>query len=703
MNNTVRCCTPTIRKTRLSLAIAATLQFPLYALAGEVVLPRIDVVGNDAQAVKKIPGAVSIVSKEELQLLQPMSTEAALKNVPGIAIKPEEESAVVANIGMRGLSAADYKTLILEDGVPVAPGLFVGNGRYYNPRIQRMESIEVLKGAASLRYGPSTIGGVINYQTKTPEPGVLLSSRVGSFGYREAMLEAGGRSDSGETIGGIVYSKASSDGFQNKGFDMEDLMLKGGMAIGNSQWIGLKLTHYKNDANISYRGHFLDAYKSGTKDNPAPDDWFLTERQSVDLNHEWQINPDATLNTLFYWSTVYRDYWRYGTVGGTPTVGTGADKRWNYSNSVQGNNRSFDRMGVDSRLNIRHNSFGMANEAEFGVRLMEEEMVDQTINATRANPRSGNMTKDVIDSATSLALFAQNRFIVSDKLGITPGLRIERYTQKRHERMDVGATPGQDAKTSNVEYLPGIGATYQATPAAQIFGGVYKAFSPALNGDALDGLADQQLDAERSVNLELGLRGGNERVNYEIAAFRMEFDNQIVPANSNTNFQKTNGGKTLHQGLEAAMGYGFANGFSINANATYIPIAKFVGNRYNANGTLNTPGDNRVTYTPEWVSNLSLGYKSGPLQATLSINHVGSQFTDTANTTALAESTTGFFTGKLDAYTTADLTASYAFDKKLSVFGAIKNLTDKQYIASLRQGVYAGPDRSIEIGAKYRF
>lgn len=694
---------PVSNPVKAAVAVAMALSYPAHVLSAEVVLPRIDVVGNDEHAVKKVPGAVHIVTKEELQSQHPMSTEAALKNVPGIVIKPEEESAIVANIGMRGLSAADYKTLILEDGVPVAPGLFVGNGRYYNPRIQRMESIEVLKGAASLRYGPSTIGGVINYQTKTPEPGVSLSGRAGSFGYREATVEAGGRSQSGEALGGIFYTKATSDGFQSKGFDMEDLMLKGGMAIGNSQWIGLKLTHYKNDANISYRGHFLDAYRADAKDNPAPDDWFLTERQSLDLNHEWQISSDATLNTLLYWSKMNRDYWRFGTVAGTPTVGTGENKRWNYSNTVQGNNRAFDRMGVDSRLNIRHTSFGMANETEFGVRLMEEEMVDQTINATRANSRSGTMTKDVIDSAVSLALFAQNRFIVNDKLGITPGLRIERYTQKRHERMDVVATAGQNAKTSNVEYLPGVGATYQATPMAQLFGGVYKAFSPALSSDALDGLQDQQLDAERSINLEIGVRGGSDRLSYEATVFRMEFDNQIIPANSNTNFQKTNGGKTLHQGMEAAVAYAFANGFNINANLTYIPIAKFVGNRYNANGTLNTPDGNRVTYTPELVTNLSLGYKSGPLQAALSVNYMDSQFTDVTNTQALTESNTGFFTGKLAAYTTADLTANYSVSKQFSVFGAIKNLTDKRYIASLRQGVYAGPERSFEVGAKYMF
>lgn len=691
-----------LRRSRPWLAVAATLYLPGMAGAADVVLPRIDVVGEDTAARRLIPGAVTVISKESLELTQPLSTEAALKAVPGVVIKPEEESAVVANIGIRGLSAADYKTLILEDGVPVAPGLFVGNGRYYNPRIQRMESIEVLKGAASLRYGPNTIGGVINYKTRTPEPGVSLSGRVGSHGYKEATVEAGGRSPSGDALAGLAFTEARSDGFQNKGFEMQDLMLKGGMAIGDKQWLGAKFTHYENVANISYRGVFLDAYRAGADFNPAPDDWFLTERNSFDVNHEWAIDADTTLNTLLYWSEMSRDYWRFGTVGGAPTKVVNGLTQWNFSDSVNGNNRAFERHGLDSRLNLRHDSFGMRNETEFGIRVMEEEMIDQTIRANRATPRTGTLAKDVVDSATSYAFFAQNRFIVDDRLAITPGVRVEHYEQTRVDRRKPEAE-GNRAETSNTEVMPGLGVTFQAAPMAQLYGGVYKAFGPALNGDALDGLQDQQLEAERSTNFEIGVRGAGERLRYELTAFRMDFDNQIIPANSNTDFQRTNGGKTLHQGLEAAIGYDFANGFSVDANATWIPDAEFVGNRYKADGALDIPDGNRVTYAPEWVANLVLAYRSGPLRTALSVNHVDEQFTDAANTVAIAENTSGFFTGRVDAYTTIDLTASYAINPQFSVFGAVKNLTDEHYVASLRQGIYVGPERALEVGARYSF
>lgn len=398
-------------------------------------LPQIDVVGKTGEDIARQPGSVTLVSQEDLQRQQPRSTEEALRQVPGVYIKGEEETAVVANIGIRGLSAADYKTLILEDGVPVAPGLFVGNGRYYNPRIQRIGDIEVLKGAAALRYGPSTIGGVINYRTKQPDDGVALTARAGSHGMKESTLEVGGSSPSLDGVFGAVITRAQSDGFMDKGYDMTDAMIKAGMAVGDDQWIGVKFTHYANDANISYRGLFLDDYKAGKTYNPAPDDWFLTERQSFDVNHEWDIDGNFKLNTLVYWSQMYRDYWRYGVnANASRTAG-----RWVYTNSLSGNNRAFERFGAESRLQFAHNSFGMRNQAEVGVRFMTEEMKDQTIQATRATPRSGNITRDRVDTADSIAVFGQNRFEVTNQLAVTPGIRVESYTQERKDLQKTAA------------------------------------------------------------------------------------------------------------------------------------------------------------------------------------------------------------------------------------------------------------------------
>ncbi|MEY4641916.1 MAG: hypothetical protein RLZZ227_1910 [Pseudomonadota bacterium] len=688
--------------TALTLALAslsaAAPTFAQDAAANTNKLPVILVVGKSRQDALRQAGAVTLVTQEQMQLKQPRSTEEMLRGVPGVSIKPEEESAIVANIGMRGLSAADYKTLILEDGVPVAPGLFVGNGRYYNPRVQRMEGIEVLKGAASLRYGPSTIGGVINYITKQPDDGVQLSLRTGSWNTNEATVEVGGSAPSGEAQFGLIATHAESDGFIDKGYRMTDIVARAGMALGDDQWVSIKYAHYDNDANISYRGQFLNEYLRGVDSNPAPDDWFLSGRRSIDLNHEWTLNDTMTLNTLVYGSETWRDYWRYNA----DNAASAAAGRWVYNNTLNGNNRSFERAGVDTRLQIEHTLFGIGNEAEIGYRYLSESMDDVTVNATRANPRTGPLGRDVRDSADSNALYLQNRFLVGEALALTAGLRVERYEQERKDRRRTAAQ-GNAASSTNTEVLPGLGFTYNLNPELQMFGSVYKAFSPALNGDALDALSDQQLDAERSVNVELGLRGGNEVLRYEMAWFRMDFDNQIIPANSNSQFQRTNGGATWHQGIEAGVELELGAGFSANANTTWVPDAEFDGARRGANGLITTPDGNRLTYTPEWVANLGLAYSVGGLRTGLTLHHTGEQYSDVLNTDAIAESLTGFYTGRIQSYTLLDFSLLYEVSTRLSLSGSIKNLTDKRYIASLRQGIYVGPERSIDAGLRFRF
>ena len=621
-----------------------------------MVLPMIQVIGSQEDAVSKIPGAAVIVDQEQIKQVIPTSTEDILKRVSGVYVKPEEESAVVANIGMRGISSADYKTLILEDGVPVAPGLFVGNGRYYNPRVQRMDSIEVMKGSSALRYGPLNIGGVINYQTKQPKDGALVDVSVGSWDTYKTTVELGGSSPNKDSKVGAILSWAKSDGFMDKGYEMKDAVIKAGTAIGDNQWLGVKFTHYENDANISYRGQFLGEYQNEKESNPAPNDWFLTERNSFDVNHRWNINDDMELQTLFYWSEMNRDYWRYDVDG----AASKAAGQWIYKDTLNGNNRAFERIGAETRLVTKHTLFNISSEAEVGLRLMNEKMDDVTIKATRATPRTGTIDKDVKDSAKSVAFYAQNRLDITDQLSVTPGVRIEHYEQQREDKKK-----SELVKTSNTEVMPGLGMTFQLDPAVQLYGSVYKAFSPALNGDSLSGLQDQKLDAETAVSWEFGLRGQQDALSYEMTAFRMDFDNQIIPANSNSDFQSTNGGKTYNQGLEGAVNLELDNGFDVFANLTWVIDAQFKGDRYNKNGTLKSRDGDRVPYTPEWIANLGLGYTYAGLRTQLSANYTGSQFTDELNTKPIVENTSGFFTGKINGYTTVDLTTRYTLNDQV--------------------------------------
>lgn len=685
-----------LTKTKLALALTVALNFPTLSFA-EVELPSIDVVGKGEQAIAKLPGAVAIITKEDLALRQPLSVQDALKAVPGIVVREEEGYGFIPNIGMRGLNPnRSQKLLVLEDGVPVAPGLFLANESYYSPRIERMESIEVLKGAAGLRYGPTTIGGVINYKTKKIEEGVKVTGKVGSHGYTLLGLDAGGTAASGEAIGGISLVTSKGDGFRNNGFDMNDIVIKGGMAIGDKQWISAKFSHYDNEINTSYVGLRPNEYRNNPTKNPAPNDYFLTERNAFDLNHELEINADMKLKTLVYWSQLDRDYWRRD-IAARSANGTTFQPCDGTVNCMTGRNRSFVMAGIDSRLFVNFNGFGIKNEAEIGIRLHSDSLSSKTISSrTDPNARSGALTGDETQKAQGIAFYGQNRFLITETLATTVGLRIESYEQERKNELS-----GVSGKSSSVEVMPGLGLTWQVMPQAQLFAGAYKGFSPAMVATAISaGGVDQQLDAERSINLELGVRGAANRWRYEATVFQMDFANQIVPQSESggVGATVTNAGETINRGIEGALGFDIGAGWSVATNATYMPTAKY--NNTKIVGGIDRNG-NRLPYAPELTANMAVNYKTGGLMTGLSASHVSGQFVDPENT--VAENTDGR-RGEIPAYTTFNLNAQYSISKQWRVFGAVRNLFDRKYIASRNpDGIFPGVERNFEVGMSYKF
>ena len=682
--------------TPVAAAVWALFCVPVVAQeSAEKILPRIEVIGEGETAVSKQAGSVAVITKEAITIAQPLSTQDALKVVPGITVREEEGYGFIPNIGLRGLNPnRSQKLLVLEDGVPVAPSLFIANESYYSPRIERMEGIEVLKGAAGLRYGPTTIGGVINYQTKKPEDGVVVTGKVGSHGYHLLGLDAGGRSASGDAVGGISLVTSEGDGFRNNGFKMNDVVVKGGMALGDRQYLSAKFTHYSNDVNTSYVGLRPNEYRDTPTKNPAPSDYFLSERNSFDINHEIELNADAKIKTLVYWSQLQRDYWRR-PVDSRSASGTAFEACGQIGvYCMAGAARRFDMVGVDSRLFLNHNSFGLINETELGVRVHTESRRNKTLSSnTDANARTGTLTADQDSEAKSLALYGQNRFVVNDRLAITPGLRIESYTQK-----DKNLLTAVSGKANNTEFVPGIGATWQLTSQAQLFTGVFRGFSPAMLSQSIVGGVDQRLDAERSVNFEVGVRGKLENARYEMTAFQMDFSNQIVNQAASSGVTQTNAGKTLNQGIEGLLVMELGRGVSSDVNFTYLPTAKYNSNR---TGSTDNVYGNRLPYAPELTTNIGLAYKRDALTTRVSGTYVSSQFVDALNTSA--ESADGT-KGLIPSFVVLNLSARYQLNPKTSLFAAVRNLGDKKYIASRNpDGIFPGAVRNFEVGMSYKF
>ena len=660
-------------------------------MAKEIELPSINVIDRQEVGASSIPGAIDIISPEEMEMIQPASLQDALKTVPGVNARDEEGYGAIPNIGIRGLSPnRSTKVLILEDGAPIQPSLFLSNASYYSPPVERISSIEVLKGATGLRYGPNTIGGVINYQSKTPLKDGIVKGKLGSHGYRLLELEAGTSSEQKSMGGGINLITSEANGFRNNGYRMNDILVKGGMAIGQSQWLGLKLTRYENEINTSYVGLRPDEFIHTPTKNPAPDDQFLSNRTSFDINHELEIDTSTKLKTLMYWSQLERNFWRRDVASKT-RQGTSFVDCGGAAYCVTGRNRNFDMLGIDSRLFTNYQAFGIQNESEIGVRLHSETMSNKT-ERSNAGPRArtGVITGNENNDAKAVALYLQNRFLFTDQFAVTPGVRVESYRQNRKNEMN-----GVQGQSNNTELVPGIGATWQLAPELQLYSSVYKGFAPAMISAAISGDGvDQKLDAERSMNIEFGFRGQAQKWTYEGAAFRMDFSNQIVNQALSGGISKTNGGQSLHQGAEGALGYAITSAWSVLANATYIPVAEFKG------GALGPIG-NRIPYTPKLTGNLGLNYSKDGLKSFLNAYHVSSQYADSANT--VQESNDGT-KGLIPSFTTLNWSFVYSPKRDIKLFGVVRNLFDKKFISGRSpDGIFPGAERNFELGLAYQF
>ncbi|MBF76149.1 hypothetical protein CMK20_18455 [Candidatus Poribacteria bacterium] len=96
---------------------------------------------------------------------------------------------------MRGLyPRRSSRVLILEDGIPIQPALYVYPNMYYNPPSERIDGVEVIKGSGVIKYGPQTMGGVINYYTSRPknEFGGFVKLSAGENGYQSVFTEVSG-------------------------------------------------------------------------------------------------------------------------------------------------------------------------------------------------------------------------------------------------------------------------------------------------------------------------------------------------------------------------------------------------------------------------------------------------------------------------------------------------------------------------------
>jgi outer membrane receptor protein involved in Fe transport len=569
---------------------------------------------------------VSVLRGEEIERLAPDNAADLLRTQPGVDVNgvgPNQTRPVIR--GQRGL-----RVLFLQDGL-----------RMNNPRRQTdfgeipglvdtesMDSVEVVRGPASVLYGSDAIGGVLNLIPKTP--GYRgAGSMAGSF---VAMTRSAGDQWKGQgSVEGRWHRTSLQLGLSKR--DASDYDAPGG-TFGNISLAGdtpVTDSGVQDESIFGYLGQEL---------SDSSELFVRFQRYSAEQTGFGFVEPEA-LGTMapFRIRILYpfQDFDRLSagyiaSVLDTPVVDSLEVKAYYQSNERQLVNDIDIDIGPifpgAPNSSVEADSVNFTDLATFGLRTQGIKLVgsrhlltygaefyqddsantDSSVTTTRLRFPGPPfefpvVTTDDVPNAPnavneSLGFFLQDEIDLSERLTLTVGARAQNVATRAE------ATPGWDVTGLDFDDDSVVGSAslvYALSDNLRLVTSYGTAFrSPNIierlfNGPTPEGAGFQilnpDLTSEESDNIELGLKYLRSNAVFELLLFRNDIDQGIVqyfyspdevaqlPQELQDRIEATqvdfvvqqrNNDRLRWEGVELIVGYRAQNGFSIGANYTYL-------------------------------------------------------------------------------------------------------------------------------------
>ena len=699
-------------------------------------LPDVTVVGrnskSDYQQMPEIVGTnIYAGKKNTLIVLDNVQGNVVTNNmrqvlakVPGIHIWESDPSGIQIGIAARGLSPnRSWEFNVRQNGYDIAADPFGYPEAYYNPQLQAVQRIEIVRGQGSLQYGPQ-FGGLVNYilrnGSEINKPFEFETQQtVGSNGLFNSYNAIGGKK--GKVHYYTFFDHRNGDGwrensryFTNAGYGTVtyNFTTKFSLTaevmrshIRSQQPGGLTDVQIMQDAQQSFRGR----------------NWFDITWTTPALIANFQINENTRWNTKLF-----------GTIGDRNSVGflqsiTTKDSinpaTLSYNNRVV-NLDQYRNYGLESRIITDYRLGKMKNTLSAGIRLYTGTTTRQadgkgTTGTGYDVTITGNYPRDIIFKSRNTAAFAENIFRISDKFLIIPGIRYEWLEGSSSGRN--GYTSGgteiilQNITRDRSFILAGVGTEYHVTRYTEVYANFSQAYRPIqfanLQAPPTTDVVDADLKDAMGYNIDLGYRGKvKDFLQFDISGFYLQYDNRVgtITVSGTPSYRLiTNVGSSTSKGFEGYVEFNPFRAFGKNKDADLIIFgsygytdAKYSGNHKDAS----TKGK-KVENAPTNIfrSGITGGYKGFLL--TVQISNVGETFSDANNTVTPSANGNN---GLIPSYTITDLTATYKFSKGLNLKAGANNLFNERYFTR-RAGGYPGPGALpadgrtffISVGAKF--
>jgi len=635
--------------------------------------------------------------------------------VVGLNIYENGDAGLQLNIGGRGLDpnrSANFN--IRQNGYDVSADPLGYPESYYTPPAEALSQIQVVRGAASLQYGPQ-FGGLVNFKFKQPNPNKKIEwisrQSLGSFGLQTSFNSLSG------TVGKFSYYtyfnyKKGSSFRPNSDFTNRNFFGSFNYQVSEKTKVSFEITRFnylaQQAGGLTDLQFNQDPTFSNRERNWFDVDWRL---YAVKLEHRFSPSTDfsITANTLD---------------ASRSALGLRTNRVSLVDELDQPRELLIDRFNnwsVETRLLTRYDLRKKKSIFLLGSKIYSSD------NSQSQGPGSNGLNADFsfrsdefpdfVPQAEfrfpnlNVAVFGENIFTLTDSWSVTPGFRFE-YIKTESEGifrrvvLDLAGNPLLNEEVPDNRTLErnffifGLGTSFKASEALEFYANFSENYRSVTFNDIRivnpSNRIDENITDETGFTADFGVRGRLKNLlTYDLSAFGLLYDNrigEIVDPEDGVGTLRSNIGTAFIFGIETFADLNLKNVIAPaneKLKLNYFLNLAITGSEYTASEFNNVEG-NEVEFIPELNLKTGLNFGYDNFLGSLQYTYVGAQFTDATNALPFFDDARNAgIIGSIPSYDVMDISFSYSW-QKLKLEAGINNLLDNSYFTRRATG-YPGP------------
>jgi len=640
-------------------------------------------VGKTNTPILEIPQTVNVVTQQQLKDKKPETLAESLQNVSGVSYG-NTTGGIFDSIIKRGFGGGRDGS-IMRNGVPAS---------VMHSFNKTVESVEVLKGPASLLYGAQEPGGIINMVTKKPKYDFSneIWAGIGNRNYWNTGFDATGPIAESGFAYRFIFDTMQKDYWREFGEYKNVLFAPSLSYKGDDYRINLAYAHTRSTDPIDRgmylvpsTGKLLPIDKKRRLDEPF--NKLKTKLDTLDVNFEKNLGENWLLKGAYAFSRSKHEYGHIRLMNVNLNNGTATRRNEYYDGFIHRTHAgSLNLNGYVKTGEIEHNLlFGIDAKEYYRYRPGGLKDTGSHLNINIYNPIYGIVGLPTARESSiqyqklkTIGFYAQDSINLTENLIYSLGTRYEYYDQvARGTTSGPNSTDQQDGK-----FTWQTGLLYLLTPQWSVYTNYAQSFNPqmAMKGDIGD------IKPEEGKSIEFGSKFQNDSITASAAVFNINKKNIMRTVSG----VSTPVGEARSRGFEFDFNGRVTQGLSVGASYAFTKTEV-----RKDSGAFAVLVGKPLEATPKHQASLFANYDFSHLGAKgLRIGggarYFGSWYTYYMRTNLPAVPAGTAF--KMDSAVVYDAFISY--DTKIAGYETnfafnVKNLTDKLYYTSSSTGTDA--------------